>query len=967
MRRVCSYLIASVSVLVLHGVGAADLLQNATFQQTADTGNTPAVWSFADFGTGGTPLYQRRTGQEPVAVGIQCATAEQRGAWRQRVELGGQRFLHISGSYRTEGVAPTAGRGAVVRLTFLSSKTKWQLIDDSIVDLEPSEGWRELRAVVPVPDGAVVVWPELFNFFAPGKVWWANMELREATSDEAKDSLRKRLDGGPDPNQVPYQPADGTAPTVNPPAFTWVPAEGVQEYIVQYSRSATFPAPETTTVRHVSICAYVPHEPLEPGEWHWRYGFEVGGGETVFSRARSFTVTQRARIFPRPRIEDVLKRIPRERPRVYVTPTRLARIRGEPDGPWANVIASVVRSAESQIGRELYPEPQRLPKSGQERSIAYQQSFRTMRPFTAGMERCALAYALTGERRFGEEARRRLVHYASWDPEGPTSMFHNDEAGMDIAMRGPRTFDWIWDLLSEEERQKCIEVFRIRLGQIRELHRRLPFESRTYGSHQGRMVGFLGEGSIVFAHEIPEAKQWLDYILTIMWSVYPAWGSADGGWAQGMSYWRAYIGMLVPFAMVLQDYDVPYDRKPFLENTGYFGLYCAPPFSKVRPYGDGHEGRVGGGDGQLLYQLSSVYRNPYFRWYAETIGSGPGSGAASLIALDVPVEAKPPSDLPQARNFPRIGWVAMHSNLAEPENNVHFMLKSSPYGSYSHSHASQNAFIINGFGEPLAISSGYYQRYGSPHHSGWTRETRAHNSITVDGIGQKQRSMAAGCHIADFDNTEHFAYAVGDATDAYEGRLKRFLRYVLFARPDYFVIYDDLESAQASQYEWWLHAKSRMSIDEAQQSVTVSEGEARLLVRLVAPAGLRMEQTDQFDVQPLNNAANQWHFTASTTEKAAEARFLTALVPYRAGDEADLPRIAMLECEGGFAVQLESAAGRDIVAFRVDPAAWLKVADIETDMRVVAVRRSPTGEIRTVFGRGGTTIRVAGTEAMPET
>ncbi|MFQ5809729.1 MAG: DUF4962 domain-containing protein, partial [Armatimonadota bacterium] len=734
-----------------------------------------------------------------------------------------------------------------------------------------------------------------------GKVLPAAMNLRES----ADASLRERLDREPNSDQVPYQPADGAAPTVNPPAFSWVPVEDVQEYVLQYSRSDAFRSPETTTVREVPICAYAPHDSLEPGEWHWRYGFEAGDGEAAFSRTRSFTVAEDARAFPRPRIDDVLERIPRDRPRVYLPPERLARIRGAPDGPWASTIDSIVRSAESQIGRDLYPEPEWLPKGGQERSIAYQQSFRTMRPFTAGMERCALAYAVTGERRFGEEARRRLMHYMSWDPEGPTNMFHNDEAGMDIAMRGPRTFDWIADLLTEQERRKCIDIFRIRLGQIRELHRRLPFESRTYGSHQGRMVGFLGEGSIVFAHEIPEAKQWLDYILTLMWTVYPAWGADDGGWAQGMGYWRAYI------VMVLQDYRVPYDRKPFLENTGYFGLYCAPPFSKVKPYGDGHEGGVGVGDGQLLYQLSSIYRNPYFRWYADTMGAGPGSGPASFIALDSSVEAKPPSDLPQARNFPSIGWVAMHSSLADPKNNIHFMLKSSPYGSYSHSHASQNAFILNAFGEPLAISSGYYQRYGSPHHSGWTRETKAHCSITVDGRGQKQRSMAPGCHIADFDDTEHFAYAVGDAAAAYEGRLKRFLRYALFARPDYFVIYDDLESAAASSYEWRLHARSEMAIDEATQSVTISEGDARLLVRLLQPEALHMTQTDQFDVQPLNNAADQWHFTASTAEKAARAHFLTALVPYRAGKNTDVPGITMLDCDGGFAVQLEGPAGRD--------------------------------------------------------
>jgi hypothetical protein len=153
-----------------------------------------------------------------------------------------------------------------------------------------------------------------------------------------------------------------------------------------------------------------------------------------------------------------------------------------------------------------------------------------------------------------------------------------------------------------------------------------------------------------------------------------------------------------------------------------------------------------------------------------------------------------------------------------------------------------------------------------------------------------------------------------------------------------------------------------MDVDEVAQSIVISEGEARLLVRMLWPEGLRMTQTNQFDAEPLDNAPNQWHLTAGTIDKAPRAHFLSALVPYRAGEDTDAPRITMLDCEGGFAVQLESDSGRDIVAFRVDPAEQLRAADIETDMRVVAVRRTPGGDIRSVFARGGTTLRIGGAE-----
>ncbi|MBM4084458.1 MAG: DUF4962 domain-containing protein, partial [Planctomycetes bacterium] len=895
-----------------------------------------------------------------VALGIESATPEQRGAWRQNVPLQGEPLLYLAGWYRTENVAKSDGRGAAVRMTFLKSRDKWDLITDPRVWLEPSPDWKRFEHVLPVPQGAQAVCPELFNFFAPGKVWWDDMEMRQATAEEAQKFAARALDREPDASQVGYAPADAAVTTVNPPAFVWTPVAETRTYVLQYSPDPSFKSAQTVTVRDLALSVFTPHEALATGRWRWRYGFEAGGGTQVFSRVRSFEIPTSAREFPRPRLGEVLAKISKGRPRLYFTPETSARIRS--DSAYAPLVQRVVRGAERRLGEKLYPEPAMLPSSGLERSVAYQECFKTMRPFTGGMEECALAYAVTGERRFADEAKRRLLHFASWNPAGSTNVFHNDEAAMDIAMRGPRTFDWIHDVLMDVERAQCQEMLRVRLGQIRELHRRRRFESSPYESHAGRMVGFMVEGSLAFAHEVPEAPQWLDYYLQLLWSVYPAWGSDDGGWAEGMSYWSAYMSMLTPLVFVLDAAGVPFKRKPFFENTGYFGLYCLPPFSKVRPYGDGHEGGAGGGDGILLHLHSTLHRNPYFRWYADTMKSGPGAGPASFIALDPSLEPKPPSELPQARCFSHVGWVAMHSNLADPKNNIHFMLKSSAYGSMSHSHASQNAFILNAFGEPLAISSGYYQLYGSPHHAGWTRETKAHCAVTVDGKGQEQRSRTANGRIADFADTKDFCYAVGDATKAYGGRLEKFLRHVVFVRPDYFVLFDDLRSAIDSEFQWWLHAKREMKLDEPGQAVTISEGDARLLVRFLSPTPLKFAQTDKFDVPAFKEAPNQWHFTATPTSKRREVRCLTLLAPYRTGGEAELPTVKALDASSGAAFEVRGPWGHDLVAWRTG-AEKLKAGELEADAQLVVIRRSPNGRLRNAFVHRGTAM-VAG-QAFP--
>ncbi len=85
----------------------------------------------------------------------------------------------------------------------------------------------------------------------------------------------------------------------------------------------------------------------------------------------------------------------------------------------------------------------------------------------------------------------------------------------------------------------------------------------------------------------------------------------------------------------------------------------------------------------------------------------------------------------------------------------------------------------------------------SPHHREWVWQTRAHNSILVNGEGQDTRSRAArGAISAHQENGTH-AYAAGDATAAYGGRLERFVRHVVYLRPATFLLIDDLETAGA--------------------------------------------------------------------------------------------------------------------------------------------------------------------------
>ncbi len=171
-------------------------LTNTTFLPDA-AGTGPADWKFVDFGTGGKPAYEPRGGQDGSgAVGVIIESAEQRGAWQQRLQLDGMTALHVSGVYRTERVI---GSGAMLRLTWLRGEAGWDFVSDVRLPLQASEDWASFEEVFVAPPEAEAVAPEIFNFFGIGTVWWDRIEIREASPQEVSRMARSSAAPGSSP------------------------------------------------------------------------------------------------------------------------------------------------------------------------------------------------------------------------------------------------------------------------------------------------------------------------------------------------------------------------------------------------------------------------------------------------------------------------------------------------------------------------------------------------------------------------------------------------------------------------------------------------------------------------------------------------------------------------------------------------------------------------------------------------
>jgi hypothetical protein len=732
-----------------------------------------------------------------------------------------------------------------------------------------------------------------------------------------RDEIKTRIDVEPNENQVDYSPADGSIVNVNPPPFTWLPVKkditlppghvtyGGREfqkqiwvpvndqypYSLQISRDSTFRS-DVITRRGLDISTHALDRTLEPGEWFWRYGVE--DKETIYSKTRRFTVPSDVKEWPFPAdFRQVMNSVPKNRPRLFILNDEIDSFRKRALGGDLMANMSTVRNEiESRIGEELPAEPKFTLGIGPEFG---ENSWRVIYDATIApidlAETFGFVYLLTGEKKYGEEARRRVLHFARWDPDGSTSDRVHNETNYRIVDQGSRAYDWTYELFTPDERKTVERSIRRRATQLYDrLKYRPDAEYHVYnrGSHEERITGFLAQAALCFAHEWEEAADWLKYALTIHWNLYPAWAKDDGAWHQGPSYWTGYQSRVLHFITALDKATgINLIQKNFFQNTPYYILYTNPPYARISPFGDGENSPPSAGRAAILYNYSSILNDPYLRWYADYMDAGHANNILGILLKNDNIKGKPPTDLPQSRYFPGVGLVSLHTDLGNGDEDIHLLFQSNPYGGVSHAHPNQNAFTLEAFGQALAIASGYYPWYGSDHHNNWTRQTRSSNSITIEGGQGQQRVAAAKGRIVSFENREAYDYTMGDATQAYMSLLDRFHRHVVHIHPGIFVIYDDLEAPEPVTFEWCIHALSEMRISESGRSFIISEGDARLKVRFIQSDRLNLDQFTGFPYPPESRGENspvykdQWHLIASTAAKSTKSKFISVLVPYK--------------------------------------------------------------------------------------
>jgi hypothetical protein len=237
------------------------------------------------------------------------------------------------------------------------------------------------------------------------------------------------------PGDWGFRPADGRTAETTPPGFVWRPQQNAVSYEFQCSRDPEF-GEIAYAADGIGYNCHCPPEIFSEGWWCWRFRYaDNDGHRSAWSRTRTFLVEPEATAFPLPSREELIGRIPKTHPRLFVRPEQLDDLRKRAAGDLKERTGKLVERCEELLRDPPdTAEPPKYPEGTVRGSEAWREIWWGNRRYTiAALDAAAtlgFTRLLVDNDEYGQLGRRILLDAAAWDPKGSTGYRYNDEAGM---------------------------------------------------------------------------------------------------------------------------------------------------------------------------------------------------------------------------------------------------------------------------------------------------------------------------------------------------------------------------------------------------------------------------------------------------------------------------------------------------------------------------------------------------------
>jgi hypothetical protein len=456
-------------------------------------------------------------------------------------------------------------------------------------------------------------------------------------------------------------------------------------------------------------------------------------------------------------------------------------------------------------------------------------------------------------------------------------------------------YDWAYPFLSPEQRQTGAQTLvtlaaysRQRFpGYFRE-GSYSAFNNHNHWNHVG-----VGAAGFAAAGDHPEARALAaysyDFFTRIFLPVFERWVGKEGAWNEGTHYNQvAYKPTFIWMAAAGPALGRDFFQAPWVRASAYYWVYLTRPDDTMTILGDWFADRREDTITNLMARTfwvtsraASAHRDGHLQAFARrqlpyALRRPPE--VWNLLWYDPDLPARPVTELPPSRLFRGDPDVGGGETLAVLRSGwgADARLVTLSVGDWlgHHDHYDSNAFTIH-YKDDLAIDPGY----GGEETISWThyRRTIAHNSLLVpvpeaqavrdeprlkergwgyDGgqrvplVQERPRSKEQFLRIKNpeypdkslfetgdcvaWETRPAYDYVAGDATRAYHrSQLTRFVRHLVFLKPDIVVLYDVVDTPAGRQPRWLLQTVHKPI--EPEGSLIAQNGGGELRVRTLLP------------------------------------------------------------------------------------------------------------------------------------
>ena len=319
--------------------------------------------------------------------------------------------------------------------------------------------------------------------------------------------------------------------------------------------------------------------------------------------------------------------------------------------------------------------------------------------------------------------------------------------------------------------------------------------------------------------------------------------------------------------------------------------------------------------------------------------------------------------------FENAGLYIMRSEWSQDAN--YLLFDAGPFGG-PHGHEDKLSIEVAAFGQPFLVDSGSFTYDPKNCFRTYFVDSRSHNTVLVDGKSQVRRWTPANLHPqleeksdAIWQSTDDFDYVAASYREGYGEYAMRkpaeakvasdvvHTRRVLFVKPDYWVVIDELSGVEAHEYQLLFHTQPGVTLSTGSEQRTIltsTLGNARLALIPARPELLAREEKmgEEDPVQGWYSAGYNQKQPATTiiyrSPNTSSFLFATLLYPMRADEDAERIRFEPLDVtdRSARAYTITTARGTDTILFS-DSAKSVRFGAFESTASVAGVRTGNDG------------------------